>query len=571
MRYNLESTLPINAFSPRGGRGPFSRGMTLEGGGGGGIVGAITNPISKALGTSGGGGGLMGALAGLDKTVGNTIPGGWGTLGTVAASMIPGGQFAAMGLSKAAAMGGLGALTGSGVLRPGRGFNVQGALMGGAAAYGMANLASGLEAAGGGAGPTASDVAAQLGVEGASTGAGSQAAMLAEQAAGMGSYGLENIASSAAPAVNDALAQGVSSAFTYAPSGEMIPTQIPVVPQPSALSNFGTGVANQASSMGRGISNLAGMGPEGTSAAAQAAFKGAGSTLTNTAMPILAGGTGLAAIDEQENFLRQQQASGAINNEEYNAQMAQIAAAREKAMEAMRANPYQFGSSTATTAEDAIRQNPYQFARGGEVPGYFGGGFTRQITENPKFIEAIQADLAPKNREILMNSGINQNIIDAANNSKLSQYAALIGKGDNEKSAGTALLNNPYQFAVGGSIDDEMGFDDSPRGLGLGNLSNGFMNMGSTPGYAMGGQPRFLSGGGDGLSDDIPAIIGDKQPARLADGEFVVSSDVVSNLGNGSSKAGAKKLYAMMDRVRQQAHGTKKQIRKVNATKALPA
>lgn len=485
MRYNLESTLPINAFSPRGGRGPFSRGMTLEGGGGN-PISAITNPISKALGTSGGGGGLMGALAGLDKTVGNTIPGGWGTLGTVAASMIPGAQFAALGLGKTAAMTGLGALTGSGVLRPGRGFNVQGALMGGAAAYGMANLASGLEAAGGGAGPTASDVAAQLGVEGAGTGAGSQAAMLAEQAAGMGSQGLANIASSAAPAVNDALAQGVGRAFTYAPSGEMIPTQIPVVPQPSALSNFGTGVANQASSMGRGISNLAGMGPEGTSAAAQAAFKGAGSTLTNTAMPILAGGTGLAAIDEQENFLRQQQASGAINNEEYNAQMAQIAAAREKAMEAMRANPYQFGSSTATTAEDAIRQNP-------------------------------------------------------------------------------------YQFAVGGSIDDEMGFDDSPRGLGLGNLSNGFMNMGSTPGYAMGGQPRFLSGGGDGLSDDIPAIIGDKQPARLADGEFVVSSDVVSNLGNGSSKAGAKKLYAMMDRVRQQAHGTKKQIRKVNATKALPA
>ena len=89
--------------------------------------------------------------------------------------------------------------------------------------------------------------------------------------------------------------------------------------------------------------------------------------------------------------------------------------------------------------------------------------------------------------------------------------------------------------------------------------------------FAEGGNvSRFLSGGGDGLSDDIPAIIGDKQPAKLADGEFVVSSDVVSNLGGGSSKAGAKKLYAMMDRVRKQAHGTKKQIRPVN-TKALPA
>jgi hypothetical protein len=97
--------------------------------------------------------------------------------------------------------------------------------------------------------------------------------------------------------------------------------------------------------------------------------------------------------------------------------------------------------------------------------------------------------------------------------------------------------------------------------------------MGGIPGYALGGMAggRFLSGGGDGLSDDIPAVIGDKQPAKLADGEFVISSDVVSNLGNGSSKAGAKKLYAMMDRVRQQAHGSKKQISKVNANKVLPA
>jgi hypothetical protein len=80
----------------------------------------------------------------------------------------------------------------------------------------------------------------------------------------------------------------------------------------------------------------------------------------------------------------------------------------------------------------------------------------------------------------------------------------------------------------------------------------------------------YLDGPGDGLSDSIPATIEGKQPARLADGEFVVSSDVVSGLGNGSSKAGAKKLYAMMDRVRQQAHGTTKQIRKVNEKKVMP-
>ena len=60
---------------------------------------------------------------------------------------------------------------------------------------------------------------------------------------------------------------------------------------------------------------------------------------------------------------------------------------------------------------------------------------------------------------------------------------------------------------------------------------------------------RFLQGPGDGTSDSIPAVIANKQPARLADGEFVVDARTVSELGNGSSKAGAKKLYTMMDRV----------------------
>jgi hypothetical protein len=73
---------------------------------------------------------------------------------------------------------------------------------------------------------------------------------------------------------------------------------------------------------------------------------------------------------------------------------------------------------------------------------------------------------------------------------------------------------------------------------------------------------NYLDGPGDGLSDSIPATIGNRQPARLADGEFVISADVVSDIGGGSSKAGAKKLHAMMDRVRQSAHGTKKQVKK---------
>jgi hypothetical protein len=95
------------------------------------------------------------------------------------------------------------------------------------------------------------------------------------------------------------------------------------------------------------------------------------------------------------------------------------------------------------------------------------------------------------------------------------------------------------------------------------------MAEGGLGGYSDGG--RMLKGPGDGMSDDIPAVIGKKQPARLADGEFVVPADVVSHLGNGSTDAGAKKLYSMMDKVRTARTGKKKQAPAVKADKYMPA
>jgi hypothetical protein len=81
----------------------------------------------------------------------------------------------------------------------------------------------------------------------------------------------------------------------------------------------------------------------------------------------------------------------------------------------------------------------------------------------------------------------------------------------------------------------------------------------------------MLKGPGDGMSDSIPASIQGKQPARLATNEFVIPADVVSHLGNGSSDAGAKKLYAMMDRVRRARTGKQKQAPAIKANKYLPA
>jgi hypothetical protein len=96
--------------------------------------------------------------------------------------------------------------------------------------------------------------------------------------------------------------------------------------------------------------------------------------------------------------------------------------------------------------------------------------------------------------------------------------------------------------------------------------SGGLSDLG---GYSDGG--RLLRGPGDGVSDSIPATIGGKQPARLATGEFVVPARIVSELGNGSTDAGAQKLYAMMDRVQQARRKTKNVAADTKAHKYLPA
>jgi hypothetical protein len=105
--------------------------------------------------------------------------------------------------------------------------------------------------------------------------------------------------------------------------------------------------------------------------------------------------------------------------------------------------------------------------------------------------------------------------------------------------------------------------------MASGGISNLQYNLG---GYSDGG--RLLRGPGDGVSDSIPATIANKQPARLADGEFVVPARIVSELGNGSTEAGARKLYAMMDRVqkaRGKTVGKGKVAQNSNAAKYLPA
>jgi hypothetical protein len=115
------------------------------------------------------------------------------------------------------------------------------------------------------------------------------------------------------------------------------------------------------------------------------------------------------------------------------------------------------------------------------------------------------------------------------------------------------------QFQEGGLVDipDEVAYYDY-----------NVMGQGVLPDieqYAQGGVIPLLGGGkiargpGGGLDDLIPTSIDGKRAAALSDGEFVIPADVVSMMGDGSSNAGAKRLYDMVRQVRQTKTGTTKQ------------
>jgi hypothetical protein len=136
-------------------------------------------------------------------------------------------------------------------------------------------------------------------------------------------------------------------------------------------------------------------------------------------------------------------------------------------------------------------------------------------------------------------------------NAKTQKYVKNPEYGDSEDSKKKKSIGSFGGRAAGGSISDAA------------------YNLG---GYSDGG--RLLRGPGDGVSDSIPAVIGKKQPARLADGEFVVPARIVSELGNGSTEAGARKLYAMMDRIqkaRGKTVGKGKVAKNSRSDKYLPA
>jgi Ca2+-binding RTX toxin-like protein len=140
--------------------------------------------------------------------------------------------------------------------------------------------------------------------------------------------------------------------------------------------------------------------------------------------------------------------------------------------------------------------------------------------------------------------------------------STIVGGAGNDTITGGAGTNTITGGVGNDTITGGAGNNVESTGLAMGGIA-------SLGGYSDGGQ--LLRGPGDGVSDDIPATIGDKQPARLADGEFVVPARIVSELGNGSTEAGARKLYAMMDRIKNARSKAKNIAANTKADKHLPA
>jgi hypothetical protein len=212
------------------------------------------------------------------------------------------------------------------------------------------------------------------------------------------------------------------------------------------------------------------------------------------------------------------------------------------------------------------------YTDGGDVQNFAGGGYTLRdnsgnVIERGKggfgaMINSVNnnqglfAGQAPGGKPGLFGgSGLNLNSVDAPQVNRFGPMGLFMNRAQQQLQP-SAL---PFYSMLNRNATQPVQAPPPPPGL-FGGSSQAL--------FAKGG---YLDGPGDGMSDSIPATIADKQPARLADGEFVVPADVVSHLGNGSTKAGAQRLYAMMDKVRHARTGTTKQGKQINPKKYLPA
>jgi hypothetical protein len=472
--------------------------------------------------------------------------------------------------------GGYGAATGS----------VEKGLMAGLSAYGGAGLTSGLASAGSQAAAEQAGTAAAEGITAAGQEAATQAATQAGQEAAT-QAGQE----AATQAATSGVETGAGDVFAgYSPTGSAAGTN-------SATAGTGAGTSNVASAQNYiNAQNFPGLTPEqiqasqsglpeavkqGATPAQYARGLGQASSIQGTsygsqvaqglpqAGSVLLNNPG-AALSVAGTVLQPDQPGGpaGYQEDEYDRRLKGYKLSSDyKAYEAPRPNPYY---RPTYAAEGGVMES-FDDENGSDTVGMASGGIARyrskgQVNVLQDYLdrqekeESKQKQLSTNPSSYFPDVGIFRDPdVDTARKDALT--ASMIRLGKAGKGAGIKTVALPKTSIKG--LGDVSGATPEIEEAADGGIMR--YNLG---GYSDGG--RMLKGPGDGMSDSIPASIAGKQPARLADGEFVIPADVVSHLGNGSTDAGAKKLYSMMDNIRKARTGKKKQAPQVNVDKYLP-
>jgi len=401
-------------------------------------------------------------------------------------------------------------------------------LMAGLGAYGGAGLAGGLMGAGTGAASSAAGAAG-------AAGAGTVVPVAATEAVGSG------IADAVSQTAVDAAGQIVpNAAYSAAPQtavdafGSTIPnpafspvqtfTQAPALSQPAA--DIGNAYAQEQAAQNAVAKALA--DPTKTMGAGlTAAGNAPGAFLKANAMPL--GAMGLSALGSmQPDELNAPEASkGMIRPYTYSRE--KIPGAFEDVAGAPRSSKERrYFTDQFTAGAPYAAPGPEYMAAGGPVEAMSNANAIGASTGFP------QSDIRTGAYSNPFQQPMGQNVVTGAQDAAVDPYTG------------------QAQFAVGGGVSDLGGYSDGGR------LLRG---------------PNTLES--NGTSDSIPATIGsNRNPARLAEGEFVIPARIVSELGNGSTEAGAKQLYAMMDRVqkaRRATTGKKKVAHDAKARNELPA
>lgn len=220
---------------------------------------------------------------------------------------------------------------------------------------------------------------------------------------------------------------------------------------------------------------------------------------------------------------------------------------------------------TPTMGDNPMMNNNIQVGSGSSIPGYASGGsLADSIASYQKMLSGhpVEAPAASRDVGIYYDQDPDTRYQDALTAAQIRQ-----AKVNQRAYVSPPVAKRPTPMGqlqmASVKAKKQSGGDDVEAAQG------GIMHS-SLGGYAAGGNPRLLKGPGDGMSDNIPATINGRQPARLADGEFVIPADVVSHLGNGSTEAGAKQLHSMMDKVRKARTGNPKQGKEINPKKYMP-